>query len=52
MEAANSSAFRKECAIIEDRILRSQDVMLLKDLKVEYTAALEGTPFASPRYRI
>ena len=26
--------------------------MLLKDLKVEYTAALEGTPFANPRYRL
>lgn len=52
MEIAHSSAFRKVCAIIEDQILRSQDVMLLKDLKVEYTVALEGTPFANPRYRI
>lgn len=26
--------------------------MLLKDLKAEYTASLEGTPFANPRYRI
>ena len=52
MESVHCSAFQKVCAIIEDKIIDRQDIMLLKDLKVEYTTALDGTPYANPKYRI
>ena len=52
MELTHQNAFHKVCAVIEDKIINRQDLVLLKDLKVEYTAALEGTPFANPRYRL